>query len=184
MTTTSLRSSRWRSPASFAGVGNPHAISSDRSRRGRARHRMRRGDGFAPCCQAHWTSRPRDRRRHDGCDARASDCRCAASLGLTNVDVRDGDATRLPVDDSTVDVVISNGVLNLVPDKTSRGPRDRASAEARWTRADRGHRHWRSPSRQRASRHRSLDRLNRRCSAGSRARRRVRVSRLHERTRS
>jgi ubiquinone/menaquinone biosynthesis C-methylase UbiE len=31
--------------------------------------------------------------------------------------VIDGDATRLPVDDRSVDVVISNGVLNLVPDK-------------------------------------------------------------------
>ena len=41
----------------------------------------------------------------------------AQSCGLTNVDVRDGDATNLPIEDSTVDVVISNGVLNLVPDK-------------------------------------------------------------------
>jgi len=36
---------------------------------------------------------------------------------LVNVDVRNGDATRLPVDTQTVDVVISNGVLNLVPEK-------------------------------------------------------------------
>jgi ubiquinone/menaquinone biosynthesis C-methylase UbiE len=43
----------------------------------------------------------------------------AASCGLANVDVRDGDATSLPVDDRSVDVVISNGVLNLVPDKRS-----------------------------------------------------------------
>jgi ubiquinone/menaquinone biosynthesis C-methylase UbiE len=42
----------------------------------------------------------------------------AQSCGLWNVDVRDGDATNLPVEDLTVDVVISNGVLNLVPDKT------------------------------------------------------------------
>jgi ubiquinone/menaquinone biosynthesis C-methylase UbiE len=41
----------------------------------------------------------------------------AEACGLANVDVRDGDATRLPVDDSAIDVVISNGVLNLVPDK-------------------------------------------------------------------
>lgn len=41
----------------------------------------------------------------------------ARSRGLGNVDVRDGDATNLPVEDATVDVVISNGVLNLVPDK-------------------------------------------------------------------
>jgi arsenite methyltransferase len=37
---------------------------------------------------------------------------------LTNVEFRDGDATNLPVGDSTVDVVMSNGVLNLVSDKT------------------------------------------------------------------
>jgi arsenite methyltransferase len=40
-----------------------------------------------------------------------------ATAGLTNVDVRAGDATRLPVDDASVDIVISNGVLNLVPEK-------------------------------------------------------------------
>jgi SAM-dependent methyltransferase len=42
----------------------------------------------------------------------------AESSGLRNIDVRDGDATNLPVETSAVDVVISNGVLNLVPDKT------------------------------------------------------------------
>jgi len=41
----------------------------------------------------------------------------AAECGLTNVVVRDGDATRLPLDDGSVDLVMSNGVLNLVPDK-------------------------------------------------------------------
>jgi SAM-dependent methyltransferase len=41
----------------------------------------------------------------------------AAACGLDHVDVRSGDATRLPVDDGSVDVVISNGVLNLVPEK-------------------------------------------------------------------
>jgi ubiquinone/menaquinone biosynthesis C-methylase UbiE len=39
------------------------------------------------------------------------------------VEVLDGDATRLPLDDASVDVVMSNGVLNLVPEK------DRAFAE-------------------------------------------------------
>jgi arsenite methyltransferase len=41
----------------------------------------------------------------------------AAACGLTNVEVRSGDATRLPIDDRSADVVISNGVLNLVPEK-------------------------------------------------------------------
>jgi SAM-dependent methyltransferase len=41
----------------------------------------------------------------------------AAALSLTNVEVRDGDAAHLPVEDGSIDVVISNGVLNLVPEK-------------------------------------------------------------------
>ena len=41
----------------------------------------------------------------------------AAALGLNNVDVRHGYAEELPVDDESVDVVISNGVINLCPDK-------------------------------------------------------------------
>jgi SAM-dependent methyltransferase len=41
----------------------------------------------------------------------------AAAAGLTNVEVHRADATAIPVRDATVDVVISNGVLNLVPEK-------------------------------------------------------------------
>jgi arsenite methyltransferase len=41
----------------------------------------------------------------------------ARICALTNVDVREGDAAALPLDDRSVDVVISNGVLNLVPEK-------------------------------------------------------------------
>jgi ubiquinone/menaquinone biosynthesis C-methylase UbiE len=41
----------------------------------------------------------------------------AAACGMSNVQVRDGDATGLGVDSERVDVVTSNGVLNLVPDK-------------------------------------------------------------------
>jgi ubiquinone/menaquinone biosynthesis C-methylase UbiE len=43
----------------------------------------------------------------------------AEKCGLQHVEVRLGDATALPVDDETVDVVISNGVLNLVPEKVA-----------------------------------------------------------------
>ena len=42
----------------------------------------------------------------------------AAAARLPNVEVRDGDATHLPIDDRSVDVAISNGVLNLVPLKS------------------------------------------------------------------
>ncbi len=41
----------------------------------------------------------------------------AHAMGLSHVEVRKGDCTSLPVGDSSVDVVISNGVLNLVPEK-------------------------------------------------------------------
>lgn len=41
----------------------------------------------------------------------------AAALGLRNVDVREGFAEQLPVADASVDAVISNGVVNLCPDK-------------------------------------------------------------------
>ena len=41
----------------------------------------------------------------------------ASACGLTHVDVREGEATALPVETESVDVVISNGVLNLVAEK-------------------------------------------------------------------
>ena len=43
--------------------------------------------------------------------------RSAVAASLANVEVHDADATALPLPDSSVDVVISNGVLNLVPEK-------------------------------------------------------------------
>jgi arsenite methyltransferase len=41
----------------------------------------------------------------------------AAKLGVANVEFRKGEIEALPVDDASVDVAISNCVLNLVPDK-------------------------------------------------------------------
>jgi arsenite methyltransferase len=41
----------------------------------------------------------------------------AATLGVTHVDFRLGEIEHLPVADSTVDVIISNCVINLSPDK-------------------------------------------------------------------
>ena len=43
--------------------------------------------------------------------------RNAATGGYTNVEFRLGDIERLPVEDASADLVISNCVLNLVPDK-------------------------------------------------------------------
>jgi arsenite methyltransferase len=45
--------------------------------------------------------------------ARAS----AAEMGAANVDFVEGEAERLPFSDESFDVVISNGVIDLIPDK-------------------------------------------------------------------
>ena len=42
----------------------------------------------------------------------------AEKIGFNNVEFRKGDIEELPLDGNTADVVISNCVLNLVPDKT------------------------------------------------------------------
>jgi ubiquinone/menaquinone biosynthesis C-methylase UbiE len=41
----------------------------------------------------------------------------ARAAGLENVEVRSGDAMALPLEAASADVVISNGALNLTPDK-------------------------------------------------------------------
>ena len=102
--------------ASFAGVGNPHAIS--RMDRDSVVLDIGCGAGMDLLLAAR---RIGPHGRAIGVDMTAAmrerAIAGAQESGLTNIEVREGDASRLPVDDSTVDVVISNGVLNLVPDK-------------------------------------------------------------------
>ncbi len=43
--------------------------------------------------------------------------RSAREMGMGNVDFVEGEAERLPFADETFDVVISNGVIDLIPDK-------------------------------------------------------------------
>ncbi|GAB4564492.1 MAG: hypothetical protein Tsb0020_14740 [Haliangiales bacterium] len=43
----------------------------------------------------------------------------AAKMGYEHVEIRAGTAEELPVEDASISVVISNGVLNLSPDKDS-----------------------------------------------------------------
>jgi arsenite methyltransferase len=108
--------------ARFAGVGNPHAVAPLPP--GATVVDVGCGGGMdlllaalhvGPAGRAIGVDMTFEMREQAASGARAS--------GLANVEVRDGDATRLPVDDGSVDVVISNGVLNLVPLK------DRAIAE-------------------------------------------------------
>jgi arsenite methyltransferase len=102
--------------SSFAGVGNPHAIG--RLPLGLSVVDVGCGAGTDLLLAA---MRVGPSGRAIGIDMteamRQRAANGALACGLANVDVRDGDATNLPVDSSSVDVVISNGVLNLVPDK-------------------------------------------------------------------
>jgi arsenite methyltransferase len=102
--------------SSFAGVGNPHAIAPiDVSAivldigSGAGTDLLLAARRIGPEGRAIGVDMTAAMRQRAMAGANAS--------GLTNVEVRDGDATRLPLDYATVDIVISNGVLNLVPDK-------------------------------------------------------------------
>lgn len=102
--------------SSFAGVGNPHAI--DRIPAGSVVVDIGCGAGTDLLLAAR---RVGAHGRAIGVDMteamRARAVEGARTCGFTNVEIVDGDATRLGVADGSVDVVISNGVLNLVPDK-------------------------------------------------------------------
>ena len=102
--------------SSFAGVGNPHAI--DRIPLGATVVDIGCGAGMDLLLAAQRTGPSGRAIGVDMTEAmRRRASQGAAVCGLAHVDVRDGDATRLPIDDRSVDVVISNGVLNLVPEK-------------------------------------------------------------------
>jgi len=104
------------STASFAGVANPHRIAPLTAGAtvvdvgcGAGMDLMLAADAVGPGGRAVGV---------DMTEAMAERARTGArSRGLGNVEVRVGDAMLLPVDSETVDVVISNGVLNLTPDK-------------------------------------------------------------------
>ena len=110
--------------ASFVGIANPHAIAPILAGEtvldigcGTGMDLLlaaRRAGSTGRAIGIDMTEAMRDR-------ARAS----AAAAGLQNVEVHRADATALPFPDASVDVVISNGVLNLVPEK------DKAFAEIR-----------------------------------------------------
>jgi len=102
--------------SAFAGVGNPHAIG--RIPAGAVVVDIGCGAGtdlLVAAMRTGPTGRAIGVDMTEAMRRRATDG--AAACGLTSVEVREGDATRLPLDDACVDVVISNGVLNLVPEK-------------------------------------------------------------------
>jgi arsenite methyltransferase len=102
--------------ASFAGVANPHRIAPLSNGAtvvdigcGAGMDLLLAGRGVGPRGRAVGI---------DMTEAMADRARAGArAAGLDNVEVRLGDAQSLPVDSASVDYVISNGVLNLTPDK-------------------------------------------------------------------
>jgi SAM-dependent methyltransferase len=103
--------------ASFAGVANPHRI--DRIDEGETVVDIGCGAGMDLLLAAKSVG-PRGRAIGvDMTEAMANKSRRSArAAGLENLEVRLGDASSLPLEDGSVDVVISNGVLNLTPDKS------------------------------------------------------------------
>ena len=105
------------STASFAGVANPHRVGPIGD--GETVVDIGCGAGMDLLLAAKSVG-PRGRAIGvDMTEAMATSARRSArSAGLDNVEVRLGDASSLPLEDASVDVVISNGVLNLTPDKS------------------------------------------------------------------
>jgi ubiquinone/menaquinone biosynthesis C-methylase UbiE len=87
----------------------------------------------------------------------------AEKAGMKNVEFREGLAEQLPVEDGWADLVISNGAINLVPDKLGAYREIARVLAPGGSRRDRRHLRREARSRIGAQRHRSMDRLNRRC---------------------
>ena len=102
--------------ASFAGVGNPIAIGPIHA--GQIVLDIGCGAGMDLMLAAKRTGPTGHAIGVDMTDAMIERARkSAATSGLRQVEVRKGDATSLPIADCSIDVVNSNGVLNLVPEK-------------------------------------------------------------------
>lgn len=103
---------------SFAGVANPHRIAPIRP--GATVVDIGCGAGMDLLLAAKAVGPSGRAIGVDMTEAMAERSRVAArSSGLDHVDVRLGDALALPIESGTVDVVMSNGVLNLTPDKNA-----------------------------------------------------------------
>jgi SAM-dependent methyltransferase len=102
--------------ASFAGTGNPFRLGA--LMRGEHVMDVGSGAGLDSIIAAHMVGPDGRVIGVDMTPAMLARARqSAAASALQNVEFRDGYAEALPVPDDWADVVISNGVLNLVPDK-------------------------------------------------------------------
>jgi SAM-dependent methyltransferase len=101
---------------SFAGTGNPFSVG--RLATGEVVLDIGCGAGFDTLLAARQVGPTGRVIAVDMTEAMLQKTRAgAARLGLANVDVRRGFAEELPAVSGSIDVVISNGVINLCPDK-------------------------------------------------------------------
>ncbi len=101
---------------SFAGVGNPFIFG--RPRPGEVVLDVGSGAGFDSLIAARQVGPAGRVIGVDMTDAMLEKARAGArAAGLDTVEFRKGLVEDLPLDDASVDVVISNGVINLCPDK-------------------------------------------------------------------
>ena len=103
---------------SFAGTGNPFSLGALKP--GEKVVDIGSGAGFDSLIAARIVSPSGQVVGIDMTPAMIEKARSAAEeAGVSNVEFRHGFAETLPVDDGWADVVISNGVLNLIPDKST-----------------------------------------------------------------
>jgi SAM-dependent methyltransferase len=101
---------------SFAGVGNPFTFG--RLQPGETVVEVGSGAGFDAVLAARQVGPTGRVIGIDMTRAMLEKARANVDLvGLRNVEFRQGYMEELPIDDATADVVISNGVINLSPDK-------------------------------------------------------------------
>ncbi len=101
---------------SFAGTGNPFSL--DTIRPGERVVDIGSGAGFDSFIASHMVGNSGHVIGIDMTPEMLGKAQGAAEVAeLTNIEFRQGIAEALPVDDNWADVVISNGVVNLCPDK-------------------------------------------------------------------
>lgn len=102
--------------ASFAGTGNPFALGTLQA--GERVVDVGCGAGIDSIIAARMVAPDGEVVGVDMTPAMLERARASArETGITNLDLRLGFAEQLPVEDAWADVVISNGVMNLFPDK-------------------------------------------------------------------
>jgi len=101
---------------SFAGMGNPFSMGA--LRRGETALDIGCGAGFDSLIAARQVGETGRVVSIDMTPAMLNKAAAGArGAGIANIEFREGLAESLPVPDQSVDVVISNGVINLCPDK-------------------------------------------------------------------